>query len=144
MSEKNNGNGKEEMHEHGECCEGCGCEPESGMEDLDQHNVDEDTKVHLVLEDDTQLECAVLGIFDVGESEYIALLPVDDEEAEAGVLIYKYVELDEEEFDLKSIEDDDEFQRVSEAFYEIFHQSDIEGEQPLEYGTYDDLEKEGE
>ena len=37
--------------------------------------------------------------------EYIALLPEEDET----VLIYQYKELDDEEFELLTIEDDDEF-----------------------------------
>lgn len=128
--------------ENGEHCGECGCGTDCGDHNHDSEElVSEDTMVHLVLEDDTELECEVLGIFEVEESEYIALLPTDDEKAEAGVLLYEYVELNDEEFDLISI--DEEFEKVAEVFYEIFQEShDHDEDESVEYGSYDDLEEE--
>ena len=131
---------KDEYEHCGEC--GCGSDCEDHAEDL----VNEDTMVHLVLEDDTEMECEVLGIFEVEDSEYIALLPTDEDKAEGGVLIYKYVELNEEEFDLVSIDDDEEFEKVADVFYEIFQEADHDHEHDeddsAEYGTYEDVEEE--
>lgn len=80
------------------------------------HDHEEMSIVTLTLEDDTELECEVIGIFEVEDKEYIALLPLDDEE----VLLYGYKELSEDEFDLIQIEDEDEFDLVSEAFSVLF------------------------
>lgn len=80
------------------------------------HDHDEMDIIYLTLEDDSELECEVLGIFEVEEKSYIALLPVGEEE----VLLYGYKELEDEEFDLESIEDEEEFDVVSEAFYALF------------------------
>ena len=77
----------------------------------------------LTLEDDTELECTVLGVFEVEDiegKEYIALLPQEDET----VLLYEYKELDNDEIELNSIEDDDEFDKVTAAFDEIFNDED--------------------
>ena len=78
--------------------------------------------VTLTLEDGSLLECNILGTYDVEENEYIALAPVDGDEA----LIYKFVQDDEGNVTLSMIEDDDEFQRVSVAFYELFGEDDEE------------------
>ena len=54
---------------------------------------DEEMTVTLTLDDGTELECVVLTIFEAGEKEYIALLPLDGREAEDGeVYLYRYVE----------------------------------------------------
>lgn len=83
----------------------------------DEHNHEHEEleMVQLTLEDDTELECYIIGIFEVDEKEYIALLPENDER----VLIYQYYE-NEEDIELKTIEDDEEFKIVSDAYYELF------------------------
>ena len=89
----------------------CGKDCECG------HNHDEDhPTVTLTLEDDSELECAILGTFDVDNKEYIALVPLDSDEA----YIYKFVEHENGEIELSSINDEAEFQKASEAFYEVF------------------------
>jgi uncharacterized protein YrzB (UPF0473 family) len=82
--------------------------------------------ITLTLDDDTELECAVMGIFEVEENEYIALLPLSDDEAEEfdEVLLYKYNEKNDEEFELELIEDEEEFDLVSEAFYALYSDDD--------------------
>lgn len=97
------------------------------------HDHDEMDIIYLTLEDDSELECEVLGIFEVEDKSYIALLPVGEEE----VLLYGYKELEDEEFDLESIEDEEEFDVVSEAFYALF--SDDE-----DFDDLDDEEEEDE
>lgn len=97
------------------------------------HDHDEMDIIYLTLEDDSELECEVLGIFEVEDKSYIALLPVGEEE----VLLYGYKELEDEEFDLESIEDEEEFDVVSEAFYALF--SDDE-----DFDDEDDEEEEDE
>jgi len=81
------------------------------------HDHDEELPtVTLTLEDDTQLECAVLGTFDVEDNEYIAVVPLDSDEA----LIYKFIQHEDDEIELTSIESDEEFEKASEAFYTFF------------------------
>lgn len=83
---------------------------------------DEDiSTIHLTLEDDTELECHVLGFFEVDEDEYIALVPVAGDQ----VLLYGYEE-GNGQFQLTNIEDDQEFNIVSEAFGELFTEEDLQ------------------
>ncbi|MCF6459610.1 DUF1292 domain-containing protein [Clostridium sp. Cult3] len=98
---------------HDENC-GCGCE--------DQHGYPEEMDIiYLTLDDGTELECTVLGIFEVEDYEYIALVPLDDDQ----VFLYGFEE-DDEGFQLINIEDDEEFETVSEAFYELFVEEDLD------------------
>lgn len=96
---------KDLKHDHTEECD-CGCNEE--ME-----------TIFLTLEDDTEMECGILGVFEVDEKEYIALLPLEDET----VLIYEYKE-DGEEIELGLIEQDDVFEKVSNAFYNLYEDED--------------------
>lgn len=107
------------QHEHDH--EECNCNSENGHCDCGHdHDHEEYEKLHLTLEDDTELECYILGTFEVEDKSYIALLPEDQED----VLLYNYIEVGEEEIKLNNIEDDDEFDIVSKAFYELFGDED--------------------
>ena len=76
--------------------------------------------VTLTLDDDTELECAIVSIFPAGDKEYIALLPLEGSEAEEGeVFIYRYTENEDGEPNLENIEDDDEYEIVADAFDEL-------------------------
>lgn len=80
------------------------------------HNHDhEHEHITLTLDDGSEIECHVLGTFEVEDDEYIALLPIGEEE----VFLYRFTE-DEDGIDLANIEDDEEFEIVSEAFYALF------------------------
>ena len=101
----------------------CGCGHDHDH-DIEEQELETMT---LTLEDDTEIQCAVLGVFDVEGiegKEYIALLPEDDET----VLIYEYKELENDGIELLTIEDDAEFDKVSEAFDSIFDDEDEEEE----------------
>ena len=98
-------------HEHDHDCD-CGC----------NHEEEYDT-IFLTLDDDTEVECNVLGVFEVDGKEYIAVLPITDDT----VLIYKYAE-DGDDIILDVIEDDEEFEKVSEVFYDEFGEEDEEEE----------------
>ena len=103
------------------CGCGCGHDHDHDMEEL---NEELDT-ITLTLDDDTELQCSILGVFDVEGievKEYIALLPEDDET----VLIYQYKELENDEIELLTIEDDDEFDKVSAAFDSLFDEEEEE------------------
>lgn len=97
-------------------CDKCGC-----GHDHEHDHVHEEMEMEtltLTLDDDTEMECGILGVFSVEgieSKEYIALLPLEDET----VLLYEYKE-DEEGIELLNIESDDDFEKVSNAFYDLF------------------------
>ncbi len=86
-----------------DCGDDCGCEEEFEM-------------MHLILDDDKEVDCYVLGVFDVKDIEYIALVPEDSDD----VLIYKYTETEEDGVQLDNIEDDNEYEEVGKVFDELF------------------------
>ena len=95
---------------------------------------DEERTVTLTLDDGTELECVVLTIFEAGEKEYIALLPLDGREAEDGeVYLYRYVEDINGNPDLENIDSDEEYEIVADAFDEL-----------LDSAEYDELVSEDE
>jgi len=94
----------------------CGCEHEH------EHEYEEMETMTLTLDDDTELECGIIGVFEVDEKEYIALLPVDDET----VLIYEYAEKEDGDIELGLIEDDEVFEKVSNTFYDLWEDGEDE------------------
>ena len=86
---------------------------------------DEEMTVTLTLDDGTDLECVVLTIFEAADREYIALLPLDGNEAEDGeVYLYRYTEDANGNPDIQNIESDEEYEIVADAFDELL---DTEG-----------------
>ena len=84
---------------------------------------DEEMTVELELDDGTNVNCAVITIITVESRDYIVLLPLNDEgENEDGeVWFYRYSENPKdpnEEPILEFIDDDDEYERVADAFDE--------------------------
>ncbi len=87
---------------------------------LENEMEQEEMTVTLTLDDGSELECVVLTIFEAGERDYIALLPIEGEEAEEGeVYLYRYSEDAEGNPNLENIEDDDEYDIVADAFDEL-------------------------
>ncbi len=88
---------------------------------------DFDTTVTLTLENDEELECAVISIFDANDRRYIALLPLEGKDAEEGeVYLYRYNETDDGQPDLSNIETDEEFEIVSDAFDEMLDDAEYQ------------------
>lgn len=108
-----------------------GNENKNVKEEVDQ----EEVTVTLTLDDGRQLECVVLTIFDAGEREYIALLPMDGQEAEEGeVYLYRYSEDANGNPNLENIEDDEEYDIVADAFDELLDEQEYDelvGEEDL-------------
>ena len=91
-------------------------------------NENESLTVTLTLENDEELECDVLTIFEVDGQQYIALLPLnDDGESEDGqIYLYRLTDNgEEEEPGLENILDDEEFDRVSGTFNEWVEEQDF-------------------
>lgn len=120
-------------HEDHECCgghhdhdhnhEGCGCH---------DHNHEEYQMIQLSLEDGREISAAVLETFELDNKQYIALLPVDEE----NVLLYEFKE-DGESVELINIESDEEFDSVSQAFLEL-----VSFDEEYEDGEYEDEDEE--
>lgn len=88
---------------------------------------DRDTMT-LDLDDGGKLECIVLNVFPVNNREYIALLPMNDEghvEEDAQIFLYRFEELGDDEVNLETIEDDDEFELVSDYFDEMLYEQEF-------------------
>ena len=98
---------------------------------LERGDVDEAVELSydvltLVSDDGDEYQFEMLDRGEIGGGEYVALMPLDDseddtdeqnEEAEGELVFMKAVREDDEEF-LESIEDDDEYERVSDYFTE--------------------------
>ena len=88
---------------------------------------DRDTMT-LDLDDGGKLECIVLNVFPENNREYIALLPMIDEghvEEDAQIFLYRFEELGDDEVNLETIEDDDEFELVSDYFDEMLDEQEF-------------------
>lgn len=80
---------------------------------------DDEMYVTLSLDDGTEAECVVVTILEAGGRDYIALLPMEGEEAEEGeVFLYRYAEDKDGNPDLSNIETDEEYELVADAFDE--------------------------
>ena len=87
-----------------------------------EHEHGEMDAITLPLDDDSELDCAVIGIFPYEEKDYIALLPLkgDEVDEDASVLIYEYAELEDGELELIFIEDEDYFNHVADEFERLY------------------------
>jgi len=118
-------------HDHENCGGGCGgCGKHNHTQDgfdlvgFDNEDLESAPILTLTLEDDTELECSILGNLTVEGIEYIALLPMGDDE----VLIYRFKEEENGEVDLGNIESDEEYEKVAEVFNQQFALDDLDDE----------------
>lgn len=90
------------MEENKSCSCGCGCDCE-----------DEEAEI-IVFEDENGKEESfeVIGVFEVEEKEYIALQSQED----SSILLCKYIEKENGDYEVEEIESDEEFNKVSDAF----------------------------
>lgn len=103
-------------------------------------NENESLTVTLTLENNEELECGVLNIFEAEEKEYIALLPLDEngDNTDGQIYLYRFIDNgEEEEPGLENIEEDEEFDRVSAIFNEWLDTQDF-GD--IDLDALDDLE----
>ncbi len=85
---------------------------------------DTDIAVTLELDDGRTLECDILSIFTVGEQDYIALVPMEEEDPD--VLVYRYDEEEDGTPVLSNIESDEEYEEVAKAFDDFLEEADSE------------------
>lgn len=81
-------------------------------------NENEVLTVTLTLENNEELECEVITIFEVQEQQYIALYPLFNEvfDEDGQVYLYRFIDRGDAEPDLENIESNEEFEVVSDAF----------------------------
>ena len=98
------------------------------MSDLNNNVPEEEMTVTLTLDDGSTVECVVLTIFETTNgNDYIALLPIEGPEAETGeVFLYRYTEDEAGTPNLANIEDDEEFEIVSDAFDEFLDEQEYD------------------
>lgn len=92
---------------------------------------DEEMTVELELDDGNIVNCAIITILTVEKNDYIVLLPLnengDNEDGE--VWFYGYSENPEdpnEEPELRFIEDDEEYEKVADAFDEYLDSNEFD------------------
>ena len=92
-------------------CASCGLD--CGNTSPESHNT-----ITLTLDDDTEIECAILTVFPVEKQEYIALLPLDEngQNQSGEVYLYKFSRTETGDPILANIESDDEYAKAAEAF----------------------------
>ena len=90
----------------------------------------EDDEVYtLTDEDGKEQDFQLLGTCEIGETEYLALVPVDEPDADQYVILK--VEKDENGDDvLVTIDDDEEFDQVADLFEDnLFDEIDYDGDE---------------
>lgn len=81
----------------------------------------DDIRVTLDL-DDGEVECRILTIFEAGENDYIALIPLDEkgnDNEELGVYLYRYFEDEQGLPSIEYIDDEEEYEIASDRFDEL-------------------------
>ena len=92
-----------------------------------ENNKNDYTTVTLSLDDGTECECAIIRIFPAGDSNYIALLPLEGDAADNDeVYLYRYIETPDGDPVLENIESDEEYETVADAFDEELNAMEYE------------------
>ena len=92
-------------------------------DERDRIDVDETEVITLEFDDGSDVECEIMGVFDLNGKEYIALIPDDGSD---DVYIYGYQEVGDDEFELVDIESDEEFEAAVAEFDKIMAEEDEE------------------
>lgn len=90
--------------------------------------------ITLTMDDDTEVECAILTIFPVENKEYIALLPLDENgQNETGEVYLYSFSAQQTAIDAANIEDDEEYDAAANAFNAVVEKAraDEEADAPL-------------
>jgi len=74
--------------------------------------------ISLTNENNEEVEFEIVATFEVNDSEYSVLLPLDGSDE---AVIFKIIE-DGEDTILETVEDDDEFEMVSEVYYQLMNE----------------------
>ncbi len=88
----------------------------------------EDITVDLELDNDQNVTCATMIVLTVDEKDYIVLLPLDEngQNQDGEVWFYQYLPTANGDPELGYIEDDEEYEKVSEAFDEYLDEAEFD------------------
>lgn len=110
------------------------------MSDNNEMQDFEERTVTLTLDNDLEVQCEVIDIFDVEDKTYMALIPVetvgDIEDDE--IFIYRYIPSDNDELQLENIESDEEYEAVADAFEALLDELEAD------FDEFEDLDAEDE
>lgn len=92
-------------------------------EDIKNVNIEEEEEDIITLEfdDDTAVDCYVMGTFELNGKEYIALEP---EDGTGDVYIYGYKQVSDDEFEILEIESEEEFDAAAAEFDAIMSEEE--------------------
>ncbi len=76
--------------------------------------VNDDQIIETVTEDGEKVQFKLFDIVEFEEKEYALLLPLEDEDNEDAELVLMQLTKEDDDYIFETIEDDDEFDRVSE------------------------------
>ena len=76
--------------------------------------VNDDQIIETITEDGEVVQFKLFDIVEFEEKEYALLLPLEDEDNEDAELVLMQLTKDDDDYIFETIEDDDEFDRVSE------------------------------
>ncbi len=91
-------------------------ENKKNREEIEELEDEEVEIITLEFDDGAKLDCEIMGVFDYGDKDYIALIPDDGSD---DVYLYGYQEYDDGSFELIDIEDDELFKNVAAEFDKI-------------------------
>ncbi|MBR4341451.1 MAG: DUF1292 domain-containing protein [Lachnospiraceae bacterium] len=91
----------------------------------DENFEDSFDQVTLTLEDGSEMTCDVIAVFPCEDRDYIALLPEDDPDGD--FLLYRFIYDENGDHELDDIEDDEEFEKASEAFDALMDDEEYDG-----------------
>lgn len=103
----------------------------SKNEIIENNNPDEEMTVTMTLDNGVEVTCAIVTILTVAQKDYIALLPLDEngENTDGEVWLYGYKEDENDpnaEPELIFINDEEEYEAVSDAFDEYLDNSEFD------------------
>ncbi len=96
---------------------------------MGKQNLDDDDEMYVDLElDDGTVTCSIVTIFSANNKDYIALLPLDEnnENYDGEVWIYGHEEDAEGNPSLRYIEDEEEYEIASDAFDEYLDKQEFD------------------
>ena len=96
---------------------------------MGKFNPDDFDHITLMLDDEAELECAVYATFEAGDRDYVALIPLDGSfEADGDIYLYRYTMTGDSEDDIQldNIQDDEEYEIVSDAFDEFLDNEEFD------------------
>ncbi len=104
------------MEENKGCGCGCGC----GCEENEEELGDEVELLVFETEDGKEESFEVIGVFEVEGKDYMALQSQED----GSILLCKYIEKEDGDYEVEEIENDEEFEKVSEVFDSLLEEDE--------------------